>query len=334
MNLPAEPLARDDLTRSGEVMAGLFAGAFDRETVALDDDFFELGGDSLIGAALMSAVEARFGVVLSMSTLLEAPTPRELAEAVLASGVSGAARCVIAVNPEGIRPTVFVVHGNTGDSVLPSRLSAALPNRALYAIRAIGLELDEKLPRATEEFAAEYLTGIEQVRPNERPLLLGHCGGAIIAYEMARQLTARGTPPAGLILADPEISEDFAPYLHKSGLALQLVQSAWRKRAAQLDEVLRKNPDLSGEVRRVLVAGGIKHAIGTYTPQPYHGPTLLMTSVRRRRILLDETRGFPTLLPDLDVFTATVGHLEMFGPGLQRSVAAIEGFIGRLDLKA
>lgn len=327
----AEPLARGDAGRSTEVMAGLFAAAFDRETVGADDDFFELGGDSLIGSTLMAAVEERFGIVLSIAKLLEAPTPRELAQAVLAFSTSRAAPCVIAVNPEGIRPTIFVVHGNTGESVSPSRLSAALPSRALYAIRAMGLEKGEKLLRTAKDFAALYLKSIERVRPNERPILMGHCGGTIIAYEMARQLTAKGKPPAGLILADPEVDEDFAPYLHKSGLSLQLIQSAWRKRAAELDEAIRRNPNPTGEMRRIIVAGGIKHAIGTYTPQPYGGPTLLLSSEERRDVLLDKARGFPTLLSDLDVSVAAVGHREMFGPGMGPSAAAIDAFIARVD---
>jgi thioesterase domain-containing protein len=282
----------------------------------------------------MSAVEARFGVVLSMSKLLEAPTPRELAQAVLASSVAPrTAPCVIAVNPHGIRPTLFVIHGNTGESVSPSRLSAALPSRALFAIRAMGLEKGEKLLRTAKDFAAVYLKSIERVRPNERPILMGHCGGTIIAYEMARQMTAKGTPPAGLILADPEVSDDFAPYLHNSGLSLRLIQSAWRKRADQLDEVIRKNPNLSGDMRRKIVAGGIKHAIGTYTPQPYGGPTLLLTSPDRHDLLLNKARGFPRLLSDMDVFEAAVGHGQMFKTGMAQSVAAIEGFIGRLNRK-
>ena len=330
MTVAAKPPQRNDLTRSAEVIAGLFASVFERETVAIDDDFFELGGDSLAGAALMAAIEKRFGRVLSMTKLLEAPTPLELAQVVLAINVSRVAPCVVAVNPNGIPPTVFVVHGNTGESVSPSRLSAALPNRALYSIRAMGLEKGEKLLRTAKAFAAVYLRSIEKIRSRERPILMGHCGGAIIAYEMAQQLVATGRPPAGLILADPEVSNDFAPYLHHSGLSLQVIQSAWRARAKQLDQAIRQNPHPSGDMRRAIVAGGIKHAIGTYLPKLYGGPVLLMCSTERRDLLLDKTRGFPAFVSDLDVFEANTEHGEVFATGIDKSVAAIERFIGRV----
>ena len=97
MTVTAKPPSDDKLTRSAEVMAGLFAGVFERESVAVDDDFFELGGDSLAGAALMAAVEKHFGCVLSMTKLLEAPTPRELAQAVLALNASRVVPWVVPV---------------------------------------------------------------------------------------------------------------------------------------------------------------------------------------------------------------------------------------------
>ncbi len=106
----------------------------------------------------------------------------------------------------------------------------------------MGLQKGEKLLRTAKAFASAYLWSIEKVRPREQLILMGHCGGTILVYEMAQQLTAMGRRPAGIILSDPEISDDFAPYLHSSGLALKLVQSAWRARAKQLDDFILKNP--------------------------------------------------------------------------------------------
>jgi acyl carrier protein len=313
-------------------IAAVFAEVFELESVGLDDNFFELGGDSLLAEATMVAIEKRFGVVLSMSALLEAPTPRALAEKVLAKKGQRSARWLIAVNPDGVPPPIFVIHGTIGDSIAPSRLSAAMPERALYAIRAIGMEPGEKLLRTSQDFAAAYLRGIRRVCPLASPILMGHCAGAIFAYEMAQQMLAAGKPAAGLILVDPEIAEDIAPFLHNSGLALTLMHKAWRVRASQLDDAIRQNPHPSGPMRRKIVGGGMKHAIGTYAPQPYDGPTLLICSPERRDILLDPKRGFPTLTSDLDVAVVPMVHNELFKTGLAESVDAIERFIARLGL--
>ena len=234
------------------------------------------------GAELMTGIEKRFGLVLSLSILLEAPTPRTLAEAIFKTNVSRVAPCLISINPNGAPPPIFCVHGNEGESTAPQRLSTVLGTRAFYAFRGIGLEQGEEFLTSVDAIAANYLAGVAQARPEGPHVLFGHCAGTMIAYEMAQQLAATGNRPVALILADPEVSKDFAPYLHNSGLALSLMQSSWRKRAAQLDQVLRSNPNPTGDARRKLVAGGIKHAIGTYMPKRYDGPTLLLyTPVRK-----------------------------------------------------
>ncbi|MFD1277833.1 phosphopantetheine-binding protein [Streptomyces kaempferi] len=52
------------------------------EQVAAQDDFFNLGGDSLIAVQLASAVRAVFGVRITVRQVFTAPTPRRLARAV------------------------------------------------------------------------------------------------------------------------------------------------------------------------------------------------------------------------------------------------------------
>ena len=51
--------------------------------IGASDDFFDLGGDSLLAAALVSASEETCGRSLAPSVLLEAPTVRALAAALL-----------------------------------------------------------------------------------------------------------------------------------------------------------------------------------------------------------------------------------------------------------
>ncbi|QKV97135.1 KR domain-containing protein [Streptomyces sp. NA02950] len=55
-------------------VAACWAALLGDDPIGADDDFFELGGDSLVALRLLSAVRERYGVELSMAQLFDAPT--------------------------------------------------------------------------------------------------------------------------------------------------------------------------------------------------------------------------------------------------------------------
>ena len=146
----------------------MFAEVFALESVAIDDDFFPMGGDSLLGAALTRAIEKRFGLILSISMLLEAPTPRALATAILEKNVQRVAPCLVRIADGGAPPAIFSVHGTGGKSMAPLRLSNTIGQHPFYAFRAIGLEQGEQILTSVEAMATTYLTGIARVRSRIR----------------------------------------------------------------------------------------------------------------------------------------------------------------------
>ena len=316
--------------RDEQVLAGLFATVLDVESVGIEEDFFQLGGDSLTGADLMTAIEKRFGVILSLSILLEAPTPRALAEALFKTTSPRSMPWLIGINPDGVAPTIFYVHGNTGESTVLPRLSAIMGNRAFYGFRGVGLEPGEEFLTSVGAMAATYNSAIAQVLPTGPLVLLGHCGGSVIVYEMAQLLSPAGRKPLGVILIDPETTLPHAPYLHKSGLALSLLHASLRKRAADLDRAIRSTPNPTGADRRILVSGGIKLANGLYVPKRYEGSVLLLYTAERKAELLNKERGFPALVTDLETVELSSDHGGMFAESLPEVQRAIELFLARL----
>ncbi len=68
-----------------EGVAALYERVLGIHPIGADDDFFEIGGDSLLATQLLSALSERFGVGLPLRTLFAAPTPARLAVAIVQS---------------------------------------------------------------------------------------------------------------------------------------------------------------------------------------------------------------------------------------------------------
>ena len=83
---PSPPAAREDAStdtgETEEVLAAIWSRALDVERVGPDDDFFELGGDSLRAAVIAAGVHAAFGVQLDLGAVVDNPTVARMARAV------------------------------------------------------------------------------------------------------------------------------------------------------------------------------------------------------------------------------------------------------------
>jgi amino acid adenylation domain-containing protein len=85
------------------VLAGLWGELLGRPRIGVHDDFFALGGHSLLGSQLIARVRSRYGVTLPLRALFDTPTIAGLAtrvEAALRAG-TGMAAPVSQAAPEG-----------------------------------------------------------------------------------------------------------------------------------------------------------------------------------------------------------------------------------------
>lgn len=67
---------------SPDDMVNIFRSVLETDSVSVDSDFFDSGGDSLLGTRVLSAVARVQGVELTFDDLLGAPTPAALADRV------------------------------------------------------------------------------------------------------------------------------------------------------------------------------------------------------------------------------------------------------------
>jgi hypothetical protein len=86
-------------TPTEDAIAGIWREVFRRDRVGVGDNFFDMGGHSLMATQVISRVREQFRVTLDMRVLFDQPTIEGMAEAVLASQASGPQRMAPEIVP-------------------------------------------------------------------------------------------------------------------------------------------------------------------------------------------------------------------------------------------
>ena len=126
--------------------------------VGVTDNFFDLGGDSLVAVRVFSRIEAVFGRTLSIAALFQSPTITALADRILDQFVAGKNPCLVEVQAGDGGMPLFCVHGGGGNVVGFRGLAKWLgSDQPVYGIEARGLYDDHPPDTSIEEMAAHYV---------------------------------------------------------------------------------------------------------------------------------------------------------------------------------
>lgn len=242
-------------------------------SVGLDDDFFELGGDSLLAAQMVLHVERRLGVTIPMGELVGAHTVRQLAEVVARRGSEGRATTTVHVLQEGApgRPRLWFVHDLQGSAFRVRHLAAALgPDQPVSSFESPLLDGAPNDFRTLEAFAARYVADLRRAQPDGPYWLAGYSFGGVCAYEMARQLVAVGEEVAFVGVVDvgpgyrgPGWHGRRSPFRPWFGVAKPPTPgSSFPRQVAHYARMLRTSP--SGTARHLMVRTGLSRVVDPF----------------------------------------------------------------------
>lgn len=259
--------------------------------IALDEDahFFRLGGDSLLAIQLLAQARKELGLDLSFQDFMRDPSIKAFKHRWQARQQPWSP--LLCLQAGGRRDNgVFCVHAGGGGVQTYTGLAAQMEGRMpLFALQAASFGPDEvALPDSLQQMAAGYKEAICRQQGAGPYLLLGFCFGAMIAYEIVRQLEAEGKTVAALVVVDghpPGVEDGFFDQrafllAHLDNLKLRPYSQEWfdalpaLPAAQQAQAICRQidwgthEPGLQAKAAR-LVEGIIRsnHAKNSYLPQ-------------------------------------------------------------------
>jgi oxalate---CoA ligase len=170
-----------------------------RDDVGIDDDFFELGGDSLLAVQMVLEVEAIARRKIPLSTLKAVYTVRQLAATIIRTASTSEELVTCAKQGDGT--PFFFCHGD-------------FATRGFWALRLVDMlscdqpvflawpccDPDPKL--SIEEMAKSYLPHLLAAQPTGAFCLGGFCNGGLLAWELAHQLESLGREVRFIVLIE------------------------------------------------------------------------------------------------------------------------------------
>ncbi len=315
--LPSTPngkLDRNALPEPGPLLAraeaAMLAGARERKLAAIwepllnasnlgaDDDFFALGGDSLLAVSLLLSIEAEFGRRLTLAALFQAPTIARMA-ALLGEAEDETALPIAAeIQPQGSRPSLFWIDGGPMFLPLASALGLDQPFLGVTLqpaeLREVGFQPD------LETIARHLVRTITTIQPTGPYVIGGYCAGGVLAYEVASQLLAAGLQVGLLCILDAQnpthfrrvgnFAVEFAKLRHhiagawRAGSASRLryvalhLRSATRRLLTRSTwrPVMKSEPFTLGEI--------MQPAVAAYRPGRYPGRVALFQARRPKAL--------------------------------------------------
>jgi surfactin family lipopeptide synthetase C len=293
--------------------------------IGVTDSFGYLGGHSFLAIRLVAQMHKQFGEVIDLPAMLELGTIANIAKVLHGKVVAPSPSSLVAIQPKGLRPPFYCVHGIGGQVFGFYAMSRHLgEDQPFYGLQSHPA-LQQVDGKSIEETATAYVEAIRTVQPDGPYLLGGYSFGGIVAFEMAQQLTREKQAVASVILIDTisplmtqqfphdDNDEDESPYMslvlreRAREMGKDVTLSADSLRALKPDDrfkllfkIMKENglidDETSQEIAEAYLRGIIKHtrarhnAVRRYKPEVFRGKITLIQCADKAELVREFER--------------------------------------------
>ncbi len=260
------------LTANQEKLIKIWEEVFHVAGLSPADEFFALGGDSMLAIVLLAKVEATFGKSLSMADLMRSPKIADFYTLLDASEKNASYSDAVLIQPGTKSPTLFYVPCLHGNLFTIRQLAKHLgSDRAIYGLQPQGVD-GESAPHDTmQAIASHYLAQVRKVQPHGPYHLMGYSLGGTAAFLMAQMLQQEGETVEQLLLIDPP--RRWRPWWMTR--LQQFVARCGDLVRWALWQVGRRNRPTPPQLPHQKMMAAHIQAITNYKASPYWGPAVL-----------------------------------------------------------
>ncbi|SEF52767.1 amino acid adenylation domain-containing protein [Actinacidiphila yanglinensis] len=297
-----------------EKLCALFRELLGRERVGIHDDFFALGGHSLMATRLSVRLRKDFDVDIPLRTIIKFPTVAELASLVLIGGIpldnADPFAVVLPLNTDpgtGKEPLWFF-HGGGGLGWAYFSFVTHVQDRPAYALQSRGSDGVDTLAGSVEEMVDDYIEEMLRIQPEGPFHLIGWSYGGTVVQAVAAGLDRRGHEVALAAILDSQPGGHGFTEIH-AGKTLADYRAELEVFFGQY--IVTDNQQNFLDTMSKVLANNTHHIMDFESPV-YRGDVLFFSAT-----LKDERYGHlwrPYVLGDIEVHDVRAMHHDMNMP--------------------
>jgi phthiocerol/phenolphthiocerol synthesis type-I polyketide synthase E len=328
-------------------------------SIGLQDNFFDLGGDSLMAVQLVKLINDEFNSNIASQSLLNAPTIEQFAELITSLDEKGEltpvlpaeiAACLVEIQPgQEDKIPLFLIHPVGGHVYIYRDLAKCLgAEQPVYGLQSMAVHSPEQAPKTIEDMANIYLQAIRTKQPAGQPYYLaGSSFGGAVAFEIAQQLESQGenvkllamfdTPNVGestehFELDDTHILYYFA-YLNRS---TEELPKDWEQLSVEqrLQYLKNQGSGTFDDSSNQILIDTIKinmQAMWHYKPKPYKGKIIYFKAKQRDRLInveCTECIWIDMAKEGVEIYYTEGGHISMnYSPNIDKLKSVLDKYI-------